>query len=176
MTKFLKLFAVILLICSCSKAPKLTQITIETEDGDITYNVEVASTIEELETGLMNRDTLAADSGMLFDLSNVQSDVTAMWMKDTKLPLDMLFLTKEGVIYYIKENAQPYSQDLIIAPVPAAAVIELNGGDIAKNKIKIGYRVKHNLFKMREDIPEKAEPEEEAPETVETEETPQAND
>lgn len=149
MNKLLSLFAAILLLNSCGKT-ETSKLVIETETGDITYNIETASTVKELEVGLMNRDSLAPDAGMLFDLSNVPNKVTAMWMKDTKLSLDMLFLTKEGVVYWIKENAQPYSEELIIAPFPAAAVLEINAGDIAKHKIKIGQRVKHSMFKTQE--------------------------
>lgn len=147
MNRLVKIFAVILVICSCQKT-ETSKLVVETETGDIAYNVEMASTIQELEEGLMNRDKLDANSGMLFDLSNVPNKVTAMWMKDTKLSLDMLFLTKEGVIFWIKEKAQPFSEELIIAPFPAAAVLELNAGDVEKHKIKIGQRVKHHLFKQ----------------------------
>ena len=69
-------------------------------------------------------------------------------MKDTKISLDMLFLTKEGVVFWVKEKAQPFSEELIISPFPAAAVLELNAGDIEKHKIKIGQRVKHSMFKQ----------------------------
>ena len=94
-----------------------------------------------------------------------------MWMKDTKLSLDMLFLTKEGVVYWIKENAQPYSEELIVAPFPAAAVLEINAGDVAKHQIKIGQRVKHPLFKAIE----RQSSEQVAPATVESTE-PAATD
>jgi len=124
-----------------------SQLVIETENGTVPYRVEIASTLSQLETGLMNRQFLDADAGMLFDLSHVPNKVTAMWMKDTKLPLDMLFLTKEGVVFWIKEQAKPYSEELIISPFPAAAVLEINGGDVAKHQIKIGQRVKNKLFK-----------------------------
>lgn len=146
MNKLFTSFAVLLLLCGCFKTDK-TKLTINTENGPIAYYVETASTLKELETGLMNRESLARDSGMLFDLSQVKGTITAMWMKDTKLSLDMLFLTKEGDIFWIKENAEPYSEELIIAPFPAAAVLEVNGGDVAKNHIKVGQRVEHDLFK-----------------------------
>lgn len=149
MNKLLKIFVAILFVCSCGEK-KTSELVIETETGDIVYNIEVADTVKDLEIGLMDRESLPADGGMLFDLSVVPNKVTAMWMKDTKLSLDMLFLTKEGVIYWLKEKAQPYSEEFIIAPFPAAAVLELNAGDIAKHKIKIGQRVKHPLFKPTE--------------------------
>ena len=147
MKNLVKVFAVILVLCGCQKT-ETSKLVIETETGDITYNIEVASTVEALEEGLMNRDSLAADGGMLFDLSIVPNKVTAMWMKDTKISLDMLFLTKEGVVFWVKEKAQPFSEELIISPFPAAAVLELNAGDIEKHKIKIGQRVKHSMFKQ----------------------------
>lgn len=136
-----------MLVCSCNKVDNSTLI-IEADSGDIVYHVDVASSVKELETGLMNRDSLPENSGMLFDLSHVPNKVTAMWMKDTKISLDMLFLTKEGIIYWLKENAQPYSEELIVAPSPAAAVLEINAGDITKYGIKVGQRVKHELFKL----------------------------
>ena len=147
MKNLVKIFAVLLVLCGCQKT-ETSKLVIETETGDIAYNIEVASTIEALEEGLMNREVLATDGGMLFDLSIVPNKVTAMWMKDTKISLDMLFLTKEGVVFWIKEKAQPFSEELIIAPFPAAAVLELNAGDVEKHKIKIGQRVKHGLFKQ----------------------------
>ena len=149
MNKLFKIFAAVLVVCSCSKV-ETSKLMVETDNGDVVYNVETASEIKELETGLMKHSSLPADGGMLFDLSKVPNKVTAMWMKDTKLSLDMLFLTKEGVVYWIKENAQPYSEELIVAPFPAAAVLEINAGDVAKHQIKIGQRVKHPLFKAIE--------------------------
>jgi len=147
MKNLVKIFAVVLVLCGCQKT-ETSKLIVETETGDVIYNVEIASTVETLEEGLMNRDTLATDGGMLFDLSIVPNKVTAMWMKDTKISLDMLFLTKEGVIFWIKEKAQPFSEELIISPFPAAAVLEINAGDIEKHKIKIGQRVKHGMFKQ----------------------------
>ena len=145
MSKLIKIFAVILLVCSCHKT-ETSKLVIETKAGNVTYNVEIASTAAELEQGLMNRDTLAADAGMLFDLSNIPNKVTAMWMKNTKLSLDMLFMTKDGTIFWIKEKAQPYSEELIVAPFPAAAVLEINGGDVKKHNIQVGQQIKHPLF------------------------------
>ena len=146
MNKLLKIFAVILLVSSCERYEK-SEIFIETQNGVFPYTVEIASTNKQLETGLMNRDSLAPETGMLFDLSHVPNKITAMWMKDNKLALDMIFLTKEGVIYWIKENAKPYSEEYIVAPFPAAAVLEINAGDIAKHNISVGDHIKHDLFK-----------------------------
>ncbi len=153
MKKLFSLLAVVLCLTACEKAPKLSKLTINTDDNSVVYNVETAATLAELEKGLMDRETLAADSGMIFDLSNVPNKVTAMWMKDTKLPLDMLFVSHEGFIYWMKENAQPYSEEYIVAPFPAAAVVELNAGEIKKHNIKVGHQIKHKLFKPVQDAP-----------------------
>lgn len=152
MVKLLKIFVVFLFLCSCDNK-SVSPLSIETSDGIVTYNVELASTIEQLQTGLMNRDKLAADSGMLFDLSVVDGQNTAMWMKDTKISLDMLFLTPEGFIFWIKENTQPYSEELIIPPFPAAAVLEINAGEAKKNGFTIGQIVKHPIFPIKKQKP-----------------------
>ena len=148
MNKFFRIFAIFLLLCSCENK-NTSPLVVGTDNGALTYNVEVASTVEELQTGLMNRENLPADGGMLFDLSVVNGQNTAMWMKNTKIALDMLFITPEGLIFWIKENAQPYSEDLIISPFPAAAVLELNAGEVAKKGIRIGNVVKHPIFPIK---------------------------
>ena len=145
MSKFLKLFLALIVVAGCSPKENSGNLTISTENGDVRYNVEEAQTPEELEKGLMNRDSLAADSGMIFNLADVENQV-AMWMKDTKIPLDMLFVNSNGRIFFIEENATPMSEELIIAPEPALAVIELNAGDVKKHGIKIGDTVKHHFF------------------------------
>ena len=106
------------------------ELTIIDSDGNKNvYKVELAQTKEELSTGLMNRTALDADSGMVFDLSDFNNVPTAMWMKDTKIALDMLFIDRDGMIYWIFENAEPDSVKMIVAPYPATAVLEIKAGD-----------------------------------------------
>lgn len=150
MTKFIKLFLAVLLLASCSPKEENNQaakgnLIISTGTGDIVYQVENANTPEELEIGLMNRDSLGENAGMIFDLSHVSNKV-AMWMKDTKISLDMLFVKPDGQIFWIFENAVPMSEEFIIAPEPAAAVVEINAGDVKKNNIQIGDTVRHEFF------------------------------
>lgn len=145
MRKFLKLFLILFVLAGCSPKENSGNLTISTDNGDVSYNVEEAISTEELEKGLMNRDTLAENAGMIFDLSHVNNKV-AMWMKDTKIPLDMIFLNKNGEIFFIFENAVPMSEELIIAPEPATFVLELNGGTVQKHNIKVGDKVKHHLI------------------------------
>lgn len=149
MSKLLKIFLMIAVISACSEKKNTDPLTVVKQDGgEVVYQAELAQTHEELSNGLMNRATLAANSGMIFDLSNVPAP-TAMWMKDTKIPLDMLFIDKDGTIFWIYENAEPDSTKMIVAPYPAAAVLELNGGDVAKNGIQIGDTVKHKLLQPK---------------------------
>jgi len=158
MSKLWKLFLMILTVAACSEEPKSAKnLTINGTNGEkAAYNVELAKTPDEMRTGLMNRESLPADAGMIFDLSEVNLP-TAMWMKDTKIALDMLFLDKDGTIYWIYENAEPYSTKLIIAPYQATAVLEINGGEAKKHGIEIGDTVQHDLFKKKETAAEKTE-------------------
>lgn len=147
MSKWLRIFAVVFFAVSCGEQnDTLSKMVIETSDGPVTYYVETAATKEEMAKGLMNRQTLKADSGMIFALQGQQE--IAMWMKDTLIPLDMLFVSVDGVIMGIVENAQPNSTALIYPEKaePLSAVVELNGGDVAKHQIKVGDKVKHRVI------------------------------
>ena len=143
MTKFIKLFLAVILLAGCSKKNDESNLTVLTGGGEVSYTVEEAKTVPELEKGLMFRESLAPNAGMIFDLSKVEH--TAMWMKNTKIPLDMIF-----------ENAQPESLTLIIPPFPAAAVLEINAGDVKKHGIKTGDKIEHEFFAKHEtgDTPE----------------------
>lgn len=89
--------------------------------------------------GLMNRKELAADSGMIFDFEN--NGVVVMWMKNTLIPLDMLFITAEGRISGIARNAVPLSLERIAAPGPVRYVLEIKGGVAERLGIRPGDRV-----------------------------------
>ena len=182
MKNIIKLFMAVAVLAACSPKNDKSDLNILTQDGKITYKVEEARTIPELEKGLMFREKLDADSGMIFDLSKVEH--TAMWMKDTKIPLDMIFIEPDGNIFWIYENAQPESLTLIIPPFPAAAVLEVNAGDVQKHNIKPGDKVEHEFFApateeapAKEEMTEDKAPVEEAvveetAEVVEAEEVP----
>lgn len=144
MTKFIKLFLAVILLASCSKKSEESKLTVLTDNGEVTYMVENAQTVAELEKGLMFRESLPPKAGMIFDLSKVEK--VAMWMKNTKIPLDMIFIDKDGTISWIFENAEPESKTLIMPPFPAVAVLEVNAGDVQKNKIKTGDVVRHKFF------------------------------
>lgn len=184
MSKFFKVAFMIMLAAACSKFDNRDDLSIVNDDTEkAAFKVELAQTDEEMRTGLMNREKLDANSGMLFNLGNLNVP-TAMWMKDTKIPLDMLFIDKDGTIFWIYENAEPESTKLIVAPFPAFAVLEVNAGDVAKYNIKIGDTVKHEWFKAesktdekRQDSVEKADEEtnEAVDDSTEATETPETD-
>ena len=145
MNKIYALLLATLWLSACNAKNDDYNLVFETKQGNVYYNVEEAQTTQELETGLMNREILAENSGMIFDLSQVQNKV-AMWMKDTKISLDMVFVNQDGVVVYIHENAKPMSEELIISPEPAWAVIELNSGDVKKHGISLGDKAKHRFI------------------------------
>ena len=122
-------------------------LTIITAGGSRHFNVELAATPEQMERGLMFRQELAPDAGMLFDFK--QPTMATMWMRDTLIPLDMLFVDAKGRIVYIHERAVPRSDAIIAAPSPVRAVIELNGGTAARLGIRPGDRVIFPIFDVR---------------------------
>jgi uncharacterized protein len=116
-----------------------SELTIQTAGGPQKFTIELALTPAQMEQGLMFRRSLAPNAGMLFDFKT-PTNVT-MWMKNTVLPLDMLFLDAQGRIIDVHERAVPYSTDVIAAKAPARYVIELNGGTAERLGIKPGDQV-----------------------------------
>lgn len=106
--------------------------------------VEFASTPQQLQQGLMFRRSMAVDSGMLFDFGHDQP--VSMWMKNTLIPLDMLFLDRAGRVVGIAERAVPETTTVISSPGPVRAVLEVNGGTTARLGLKVGDRVEHQMF------------------------------
>lgn len=92
----------------------------------------------------MYRNRLAADAGMLFDFHN--DDFRAFWMKNTPLPLDMVFIRADGTISSISSNAKPMSEEPITSHEPVRAVLEINGGRAAALDIQPGERVHNAAF------------------------------
>ena len=98
MTKFIKLFLAVILLAGCSKKNDESNLTVLTGGGEVSYKVEEAKTVPELEKGLMFRESLAPNAGMIFDLSKVEH--TAMWMKNTKIPLDLALPPTAAIIRF----------------------------------------------------------------------------
>lgn len=113
---------------------------IETAAGKtLRFTVEVAATGDQRARGLMFRKSMADDAGMIFDFGEPRR--VAMWMENTILPLDMLFADTTGTIRHIKENATPYSRDIIDSMSEVKYVLELNAGVVSKLGIKPGDRI-----------------------------------
>lgn len=121
-----------------------TQITIDTAHGPVKFNVEVASDDASRAKGLMFRTELAPDAGMLFDFH--KEGYRTFWMKNTPLPLDMIFIKGDGTISTIAENTIPYSEDAVPSSEPVRAVLEINGGRSRALGIEAGDKVHAKIF------------------------------
>lgn len=120
-------------------------VTIQTSSGDKIYNTEIATSKEQIEYGLMYRNKLPENEAMLFVFKNEQK--INMWMKNTLIPLDMLFVDKLGKIIYIARNTTPNSLDTISAgETPALAVLEIRGGEARSQHINVGDRIMYKVF------------------------------
>jgi len=119
-------------------------LTIRTHKGAEWFTIWIADTPERSEQGLMFLQWLPADQGMLFPQDAPR--VMHMWMKNTLIPLDMLFIDAKGHIVGIHERATPRSEEIISSPVAVKAVLELAGGECATLGIRVGDQVQHKLF------------------------------
>lgn len=108
------------------------------------FSVEIADEARERAQGLMYRRSMAEDAGMLF-LFEQPSEV-AFWMKDTYIPLDMIFIGEDGRILAVAENVQPLQVETVSPGVPVIAVLELNGGTAARLGIRRGDKILHRAF------------------------------
>ena len=160
--RYLRLFTVCLALgfvgCLLNAAPTLqaqaasapvakptTPLAIVTVDGKThPFKVEVVAEPEERAVGLMFRRSLAADGGMLFDFG--RTEPVAMWMKNTLIPLDMLFIANDGSVVNIAQRTVPGSLATIPSAKPVRFVLEVAGGTAARLGIKPGDKVVHPLF------------------------------
>ena len=127
-------------------AQALETLSIASQSGQKqSFRVEVARNDADRAQGLMYRRTMPADQGMLFDFGRVEP--VSMWMQNTYLSLDMLFIRPDGTIARIASNTEPLSTRTIPSGEPVLAVLELNAGMTAKLGIKPGDRVEHPIFK-----------------------------
>ncbi|WAJ30742.1 DUF192 domain-containing protein [Antarcticirhabdus aurantiaca] len=125
-------------------ANSLSTAVLTTDTGKHEIAVEVADTPETRATGLMNRPSMPEDHGMLFDFDE-NRDVT-MWMKNTLIPLDMLFIDETGKVTRVSTNAQPLSLATIPSGGPVRYVLEINGGAAARYGVKAGDRLAHPII------------------------------
>lgn len=121
-------------------------LTIRKADGQIhRFTVELAITPDQRAQGLMHREEMAPDHGMLFDFGI--SRPVAMWMKNTHLPLDMLFIRQDGTIARIAADTVPFSEHIVDSGEPVLFVLELNAGTSARLAITAGDKVESHTIK-----------------------------
>ena len=132
---------------SSARAASVQPLEIVTKNGVQVFSVEMATTEQEKETGLMYRKELPDGRGMLFDFSPEQQ--ISMWMKNTYIPLDMIFIRADGRILRIAENTEPQSTRIIPSGGLAKGVLEVIAGTAKKYGIQPGDRVAHPLFNRR---------------------------
>ena len=126
-------------------AQALESLSIATQGGQKqSFRVEVARNDADRAQGLMYRRSMPANQGMLFDFGRVEP--VSMWMQNTYLSLDMLFIRPDGTIARIATNTEPLSTRTIPSGEPVLAVLELNAGTTSKLGIKPGDRVEHSIF------------------------------
>ena len=109
------------------------------------FQVEVARNDRDRAQGLMFRNYMPADRGMLFDFA--ASEPVAMWMQNTYISLDMIFIRADGTVARVAENTEPLSTRAIPSGEPILAVLEVIAGTAARLGIRPGDRIEHPLFK-----------------------------
>jgi uncharacterized protein len=150
---FLGLCASLVFLCACPAAlpidapppqGNLERLEIVTASGIHEFSVEVVRSGPQRERGLMFRRFLPQERGMLFDFATERP--LMMWMKNTYLPLDMIFIGRAGKVVGLAENTEPLSEKIIPSGAPAYGVLEVNAGTAARIDLRIGDSVRHPLF------------------------------
>jgi uncharacterized membrane protein (UPF0127 family) len=133
------LFALVFMAQATGYATGTGTLVLKTDTGDHSFNIEVAKTAQEKALGLMHRRSLPDNAGMLFLYDRPQP--AAMWMKNTHIPLDMVFISAAGRVHRIETHTEPFSKVLIPSGGDVAAVLELNAGQTGKIGLKPGDKV-----------------------------------
>ena len=118
-----------------------------TAGGTHVFQVEIAADDASRERGLMNRRYMPADRGMLFEFD--REAPVSFWMKNTYIPLDMIFISRTGFVTNVVANAEPLSERIIPSGPPCAAVLELKGGTASAIGLEIGDKIRHPFFKRQ---------------------------
>lgn len=124
--------------------PKEKLVIVSHNGAEHVFNVEMATTEEQQTVGEMFRKSVPPDGGMLFDWGFPRS--SEMWMRNTLVPLDMVFINADGTIRSIAENTTPRSLAVIDSRGPVRATLELAAGTTARLDIRVGDRVKQRIF------------------------------
>ena len=139
--------AIVALLCgaltACAQGP---HVAIIAPDGKVRADVavEVAATPQQRETGLMYRSHLGENNGMIFLFSHPQP--LTFWMKNTEIPLDMIFADTDRKVVGIVENAEPYSEQMLSVDGDSQYVLEVNGGFCKAHRIQAGDHLRFTGF------------------------------
>ncbi len=123
---------------------ELSELSILSEGKGHDFTVELAVTVPQRARGLMYRKYMPPQNGMLFLFEEKQ--MVTMWMENTHIPLDIIFIDEKGTIVHIAKSTAPMSRDYIHSTVPVISVLELNGGVTDRLKIQAGDRIIHPFF------------------------------
>lgn len=119
-------------------------LTLPTDDGPLTLDVEIADTPERRSRGLMERTDLGPEDGMLFDFGSARP--ITMWMRNTPTALDMVFLAPDGTVTHVAPDTVPFSTDIVSSRGPAAFVLEVVAGSAARWGLEPGDRLEGARF------------------------------
>ena len=146
----LLLTVMIFLTPGCAKSDEAgtrEALVIQTSDGKLhEFQVEIADTAEVRAKDLMFRESLEASHGMLFVFDGAEETEQAFWMKNTLIPLDMLFIRSDGTVRKVHEMAKPQDKTVIKSDGPVKAGLEIGGGIAKKLNIQQGAVVHHRIF------------------------------
>lgn len=135
--------AMLVSLTACKDADP-NRVKIASANGVHVFTVELADDDAERRQGLMFRREMAEDAGMLFDFKEERP--VGIWMKNTYIPLDIIFIDRNGVIVKIHPRAEPHSETSMRSDTPVVAVLEINGGVAEKLGVKPGDTVAHPMF------------------------------
>lgn len=128
---------------------KLEPVTVAGENSVAMFTAEIADTEELRARGLMFRHILPEDRAMLFDFGKPRP--VSMWMKNTIISLDMLFIRSDGTIAAIAENTVPKSLDVVSVQTPVRGVLEVTAGTVKRLGLKVNDKVYHRIFNTAEE-------------------------
>ena len=132
---------------AAASAQTFEPLTIRSATGRHAFQVEVARTDADRSQGLMYRRTLAPDRGMLFDFGKVE--FVSMWMQNTYVSLDMLFIRPDGSVANVATDTEPLSTRTVSSSEPVVGVLEVVAGTAKRLGIKAGDQVEHPMFRAR---------------------------
>jgi len=131
----------VLLLAACDLIPSDNRAILHTATGRHVFNVEIADTNETRRDGLMFREALAPEAGMLFDF--IEERQASFWMQNTLIPLDIIFIAADGTVRTIHANARPMDTTAIPSGVPVRFVLEIPGGRAQAIGLMEGDRLEH---------------------------------